>query len=165
VAGDRHVDGNLPLWSILKNISITLLTDLSRRWLVDDKAEARVGAEWRERIDIRTNDLSRPILSLSGGNQQKALFAKWLLCDPTVLLVDEPTRGVDVAAKAQIHHLIVELAGQGMAVVVVSSEIEEVLGIAHRVLVLRHGRMAGEFPRGTPREEVMAVAFGQEGEQ
>jgi ribose transport system ATP-binding protein len=104
--------------------------------------------------------LDAAVETLSGGNQQKALFAKWLLRRPRVLLIDEPTRGVDVAAKAAIHHLIVELAGEGMAVVIVSSEIEEVLGLAHRVLVLRHGRPVGEFGRGAPREDVMAAAFG-----
>ncbi|TNC25473.1 sugar ABC transporter ATP-binding protein [Amycolatopsis alkalitolerans] len=115
-------------------------------------------------VDIRAAKPDAAIETLSGGNQQKALFAKWLLRGPRVLLIDEPTRGVDVAAKTQIHQLIVELAAQGIAVVVVSSEIEEVLGLAHRVLVLRHGRIAGQFTRGAPREDVIAVAFGQEGE-
>ncbi|HEX3790584.1 MAG TPA: sugar ABC transporter ATP-binding protein [Pseudonocardiaceae bacterium] len=115
-------------------------------------------------VDIRAAKIDAAIETLSGGNQQKALFAKWLLRKPRVLLIDEPTRGVDVAAKTQIHNLIVELAKEGMAVVVVSSEIEELLGLAHRVLVLRHGRPAGEFTRGAPREAVLAVAFGHEGE-
>ncbi|GAB2971214.1 sugar ABC transporter ATP-binding protein [Amycolatopsis acidiphila] len=115
-------------------------------------------------VDIRAAKADAAIETLSGGNQQKALFAKWLLRKPRVLLIDEPTRGVDVAAKTQIHQLVVELAAEGIAVVVVSSEIEEVLGLAHRVLVLRHGRVAGEFTRGAPREDVMSVAFGQEGE-
>ncbi|GHF52029.1 ribose transport system ATP-binding protein [Amycolatopsis bartoniae] len=115
-------------------------------------------------VDIRAAKPDAAIETLSGGNQQKALFAKWLLRRPRVLLVDEPTRGVDVAAKTQLHQLITGLAAEGIAVVVVSSEIEEVLGLAHRVLVLRHGRVAGEFTRGAPREDVLAAAFGQEGE-
>ena len=83
---------------------------------------------------------------------------------PKVLLIDEPTRGVDVAAKSQIHHLITELAADGMAVVCVSSEIEELLALSHRVLVLRHGRPVGNFPRGVDREVVISAAFGDEGE-
>jgi ribose transport system ATP-binding protein len=105
-----------------------------------------------------------PVSSLSGGNQQKIVFARGLAANCRILLVDEPTRGVDVAAKAQIHRLIIELAADGMAVVCVSSEIEELLALSHRVLVLRHGHPAGDFPRGTPREIVIAAAFGDEGD-
>jgi len=122
-----------------------------------------VGAASRT-VDIRAADPDAAIETLSGGNQQKALFAKWLLREPRVLLIDEPTRGVDVAAKTQIHRLIVELARDGMGVVVVSSEIEELLELSHRALVLRHGRLIGEFPRGAPREAVIAAAFGDVGE-
>jgi ABC-type sugar transport system ATPase subunit len=115
-------------------------------------------------VDVRAARSEATIDTLSGGNQQKALFGKWLLRSPRALLIDEPTRGVDVAAKAQIHQLIVDLAGQGMAVVCVSSEIEELLGLSHRVLVMRHGRIVGDFPRGTRRETVIATAFGDEGD-
>ena len=128
---------------------------------VERSAVAAVSAS----VDIRAADPGAPIETLSGGNQQKALFAKWLLRSPQVLLIDEPTRGVDVAAKTQIHQLVTELAASGMAVVCVSSEIEELLGLSHRVLVLRHGRVVGDFARGTPREVVIASAFGDEGAQ
>jgi ribose transport system ATP-binding protein len=114
-------------------------------------------------VDIRGARPEAPVRSLSGGNQQKALFAKWLLDRPRVLLVDEPTRGVDVAAKSHIHRLVVDLAANGMAVVCVSSEIEELIALSHRVIVLRHGRAVGSFPRGTDREAVVAAAFGDEG--
>jgi ribose transport system ATP-binding protein len=116
-------------------------------------------------VDIRAAQKDAAIETLSGGNQQKALFAKWLIRSPKVLLIDEPTRGVDVAAKTQIHNLITELAADGMAVVVVSSEIEELLALSHRVIVLRHGRPVGTFPRGVDSEVVIAAAFGDEGEQ
>ena len=115
-------------------------------------------------VDVRAARSDATIETLSGGNQQKALFGKWLLRSPRVLLIDEPTRGVDVAAKSQIHRLITDLAADGMAVVCVSSEIEELLGLSHRVMVLRHGRSVGDFPRGTPREVVIAAAFGEQGE-
>ena len=115
-------------------------------------------------VDVRAARSDATIETLSGGNQQKALFGKWLLRSPRVLLIDEPTRGVDVAAKSQIHRLIVDLAAGGVAVVCVSSEIEELLGLSHRVMVLRQGRTVGDFPRGTPREVVIAAAFGEQGE-
>jgi ABC-type sugar transport system ATPase subunit len=163
VPESRKEQGLVMVRSVRENVALPSLGGRRSGPFVRRGAErSTVDAVARE-VDIRAARFDAPVETLSGGNQQKALFGKWLLRAPRVLLVDEPTRGVDVAAKAQIHHLIVELAAAGMAVVVVSSEIEEVLGIAHRVLVLRHGRVAGEFPRGTPREEVIAVAFGQEG--
>jgi ABC-type sugar transport system ATPase subunit len=101
--------------------------------------------------------------SLSGGNQQKVLFARWLFCDPKILILDEPTRGVDVGARAAIHRLIHDLAQQGAAVLMISSEIEEVLGLAHRVLVMRRGSITREFPADPPLGEVMEAVFGLPG--
>ncbi len=101
-----------------------------------------------------------PVSTLSGGNQQKVLFAKWLVRPPRVLIADEPTRGVDVGAKRQIHQLLVELAAQGMAVLLISSELEEVLGLAHRVLVMRRGRIVAEYrTEEATMEQVMTAAF------
>ena len=98
--------------------------------------------------------------TLSGGNQQKVLFAKWLFRRPKLLIADEPTRGVDVGAKRQIHELLIGLAEAGMAVLLISSEIEEVLGLAHRVLVMRAGRLVGEFEGDAATDEaVMTAAF------
>ena len=101
--------------------------------------------------------------NLSGGNQQKVLFARWLFRNPRVLILDEPTRGVDVAARAAIHRLINDLAAEGAAVLVISSEIEEVLGLAHRVLVMRRGSITREFPADPPLDAVMEAAFGLAG--
>ena len=98
--------------------------------------------------------------SLSGGNQQKVLFARWLFRNPHVLVLDEPTRGVDVAARAAIHRLINNLAADGTAVLLISSEIEEVLGLAHRVLVMRLGSITREFGADPPLDAVMEAAFG-----
>ena len=100
------------------------------------------------------------VSSLSGGNQQKVLFARWLFRNPRVLILDEPTRGVDVSARAAIHRLINNLAADGAAVLVISSEIEEVLGLAHRVLVMRRGSITREFAADPPLEAVMEAAFG-----
>jgi ribose transport system ATP-binding protein len=101
-----------------------------------------------------------PVVTLSGGNQQKVLFAKWLIRRPRVLVADEPTRGVDIGAKRQIHELILRLAGEGMAVLLISSELEEVLGLAHRVEVMRRGRIVASYDREEATiERVMASAF------
>jgi ABC-type sugar transport system ATPase subunit len=164
VPESRKEQGLVMARSVKDNVALSSLG--SRRWgpFVRLFAERSAVEDVSRAVDVRANRKDVEISTLSGGNQQKALFAKWLLRAPKVLLIDEPTRGVDVAAKGQIHRLITSLAADGMAVVCVSSEIEELLGLSHRVLVLRHGRLAGDFPRGTPREVVIAAAFGDEGE-
>ncbi len=99
---------------------------------------------------------------LSGGNQQKVVLAKWLATEPSVLIVDEPTRGIDVGTKAEVHRLLSELAGQGIAVLMISSELPEVLGMADRVLVMHEGRLTAEIPRAEATEEsVMSAATGR----
>jgi ABC-type sugar transport system ATPase subunit len=160
VPESRKEQGLVMARSVRENIALASLTVRRYGPFVRPAAERTSVEAVSRTVDIRAAQPAAAVETLSGGNQQKALFAKWLLREPRVLLIDEPTRGVDVAAKAQIHHMVVELARAGMAVVVVSSEIEEVLGLAHRVLVLRQGRVVGEFPRGAPPEDVMAAAFG-----
>ena len=110
-------------------------------------------------VDVRGRVRRVPAGALSGGNQQKVLFAKWLVDPPKLLLVDEPTRGVDVAAKANIHGLILDLAAAGAAVIVASSELDEVLSLSHRLIVLRQGRIAAEFDAPADRHDVMSAAF------
>ncbi|WP_236792965.1 sugar ABC transporter ATP-binding protein [Amycolatopsis sp. GM8] len=163
VPESRKEQGLVMARSVRENVALASLGGRRFGPFVRRGGERDAVGRASDAVDIRAAGTDAAIETLSGGNQQKALFAKWLLRRPRVLLIDEPTRGVDVAAKTQIHQLIVGLAAEGIAVVVVSSEIEEVLGLAHRVLVLRHGRIAGEFTRGAPREDVIAVAFGQEG--
>jgi inositol transport system ATP-binding protein len=99
------------------------------------------------RMRVRTPDMHEPIINLSGGNQQKVLIARWLLTEPKILILDEPTRGIDVGAKAEIHRLITQLAGQGVAVIMISSEMPEVLGMSDRIMVLHEGRMTGILDR------------------
>lgn len=164
VPESRKEEGLVMVRSVRENVALASLAQRRAGPLVRRGRERAAVEEGSRSVDIRAADPDVAIETLSGGNQQKALFAKWLMCSPRVLLVDEPTRGVDVAAKSQIHHLITELAADGMAVVCVSSEIEELLALSHRVLVLRHGRPVGEFPRGTAREVVVAAAFGDEGD-
>jgi ribose transport system ATP-binding protein len=146
---DRSAADNLVLpWER----SLTIAGVLTKRTV------KRIAADQRNRLDIR-GDMSLPVKSMSGGNQQKVLIGKWLIHDPKVLIVDEPTRGVDVGAKMAIYEILRSLAEQGMAVIVVSSELEEVLGLSHRVLVMSGGRQRGILRReeATP-QNVMALA-------
>ena len=121
---------------------------------------AKVGEAQKQRFDVR-GDLSKPIGRMSGGNQQKVLIAKWLVQNPKVLIFDEPTRGVDVGAKMAIYEIIRKLAADGIAIIVISSELEEVLGLSHRILVMSEGRQRGILSRreATPAS-VMSLAVG-----
>jgi methyl-galactoside transport system ATP-binding protein len=114
--------------------------------------------EYISRLRIKTPNESTKIRSLSGGNQQKVIFSRWLLTEPTVLLLDEPTRGIDVGAKYEIYELILELAAAGKGVIVVSSEMPELLGICDRILVMSGGRLAGEVGSDASQEEIMTLA-------
>lgn len=160
VPESRKEQGLVMQRSVAENVALSSLSGRRAGPFVRRPAERSAVGDIAKSVDIRAANPEAPIETLSGGNQQKALFAKWLLRAPKVLLIDEPTRGVDVAAKTGIHHLITGLAADGMAVVCVSSEIEELLALSHRVLVLRHGEPVGEYPRGTTPEVVVAAAFG-----
>src|SRR6266568_2016370 len=155
VPESRKEQGLVMTRSVRENVALASLSMRRVGPFVKRGAERSAVAEVSSSVDIRAATRDSVIQTLSGGNQQKALFAKWLLRKPRVLLIDEPTRGVDVAAKSQIHRLILDLAADGMAVICVSSEIEELLALSHRVLVLRHGRAVNSFPRGTDREIVI----------
>ena len=146
---------------VLENITLPHVRAISRVGAIDPFAERRAVTEMAARVDFSMPKLSAPVRTLSGGNQQKTLFARWLLKQPRIVIVDEPTRGVDVGAKLAIYELLVSLAAEGMAVLVISSEIEEILGLSHRILVMRTGRVVGEFDGRTAAEDdVMAAAFG-----
>jgi ribose transport system ATP-binding protein len=162
VAGDRHVDGNLPLWSILRNMTITLLPDLTRGALIRDREEEAVGQTWRERIEIRTNDLSNPILSLSGGNQQKVLFARALATRAPVVLMDDPMRGVDIGTKQEVYAMLRSEADKGRTFVWYSTEMDEVCQ-CDRVYVFREGRIVAELKGSEVTEErVLAASFAEQ---
>jgi ribose transport system ATP-binding protein len=142
-----------------ENLTLPWERRLTRWGLVTKKAIREVAASQGRRLDVRGN-MTLPVKSMSGGNQQKILIGKWLVKDPKVLIVDEPTRGVDVGAKMAIYEIIRSLAAEGIAVIVVSSELEEVLGLSHRVLVMAGGRQRGILPRAeaTP-QRVIDLAF------
>ena len=146
--------------SIVQNVSLAHLGEVSRTGVVLPRKERRRVEELAKRVDVRASRLGAWVSTLSGGNQQKVLFAKWLFQAPRALLADEPTRGVDVGAKRAIYELIQALAADGLAVLLISSELEEVLGLAHRIIVIRSGRLVAEFDGRTATEnEVLHAAF------
>jgi rhamnose transport system ATP-binding protein len=144
---------------LVENLNLPSMGEVSSGVILRPRAERQRAAELVTRFDIRAADLSKPVTALSGGNQQKVLFAKWLAKTPRVLVADEPTRGIDVGAKRTIYELIKKLAASGMAVLLISSELEEVLGLAHRILVMRAGRIVSEFAGDVSEEAVMRAAF------
>jgi galactofuranose transport system ATP-binding protein len=140
---DRKSDGIIPDLSVRENIVAAALPRLSRAGLVSNKAQDELVETFMTRLGIKASSPDQPAGELSGGNQQKVLLARWLCLEPKVLILDEPTRGIDVGAKAEIQHLIDELAEQGLGVVMVSSELDEVLEGSARVIVLRNGTAVG----------------------
>jgi rhamnose transport system ATP-binding protein len=148
--------------SIGQNATLARLGDMRERGLLSPKRERREATQWGERLQLKYGRLSDPVGTLSGGNQQKVVLAKWLGTEPRLLIIDEPTRGIDVGTKSEVHRIISELAGQGLAVLMVSSELPEVLGMADRVLVMFEGRITAELPRAEADEErVVRAATGR----
>jgi len=156
---DRQRFGLVPAASVEDNLTLATLRRFARGGLLDAGARAQAARAQVETLRIRTPDLGTPVERLSGGNQQKVVLGRWLLAEPRVLLLDEPTRGIDVGARAEIYRLIGELITRGLAVVLVSSDLPELLGLSHRVVVLNRGRIAAtlEGEHATP-EAVMAAA-------
>jgi ABC-type sugar transport system ATPase subunit len=148
--------------SVRDNISLARVREISRWIFVDAKKERALAETYIERLRIRTPSPEQPVGKLSGGNQQKVVLARWLATDPKLLVLDEPTRGVDVGAKAEIYAIIDELAHAGVAVLVVSSELPEVLGLADRICVMAGGRITGELSRAEATEEsILALAMDE----
>jgi D-xylose transport system ATP-binding protein len=159
VGEDRKRYGLFPRASVLDNLTLASLHSFRRRGLLDDSARRAAASGEAAALRLKAASLDAPAERLSGGNQQKAILGRWLLRRPRVLLLDEPTRGIDVGAKSEIHELIGRLVAGGLSVLLVSSELPELLGLAHRVLVLRRGRPVGLFAgeAATP-ERVMGAA-------
>jgi ABC-type sugar transport system ATPase subunit len=143
-----------------ENVTLAHLSVVATRLGLNLRLEEKVVASAMERSDVRAASQTMRVSSLSGGNQQKVSLAKWLVDTPKVLLADEPTRGIDVGAKFGIYELLHRLAAEGLGILLISSEIEEVLGLAHRVLVVRQGRITAELDGGTDEDTVMRAAFG-----
>ncbi|MBO0838199.1 MAG: sugar ABC transporter ATP-binding protein, partial [Actinobacteria bacterium] len=161
VPEDRRQQGLVMDMSVQQNVALASLGRLRRAGLIRAGAERAMAADWAARLKIRYGRLTDPVGMLSGGNQQKVVLAKWLGRGPVALIVDEPTRGIDVGTKAEVHRLLADLARDGVAVLMISSELPEVLGVSDRILVMREGRLAAEFTREQASEEaVMSAAMG-----
>ncbi|MDQ0092822.1 sugar ABC transporter ATP-binding protein [Paeniglutamicibacter psychrophenolicus] len=161
VPEDRRKQGLVMDLSVARNTALTLRRRFSRFGLIDFRAEKRTAATWARTLQVKISSMDQAVATLSGGNQQKVVLAKWLATEPKVLIIDEPTRGIDVGTKAEVHRLIAELAGHGMAILMISSELPEVLGMADRVLVMHEGLISAALERSeaTP-ESVMHAATG-----
>jgi ribose transport system ATP-binding protein len=158
---DRKAQAILHSQPVRANMTLAALRTCTRAgWWIDSASEARVAETLRVRLDVRAHSLDQPAGELSGGNQQKVVMSRWLLRECDVLLFDEPTRGIDVAARASIYGLLRELAGRGKALVVVSSDLPELMALCDRIGVLSAGRLVATFDRAEyTQERIMAAAF------
>jgi len=158
---DRRRHGVILEMAIAANITLASLDRLSRAGALDFPREREIAVEAVRRLAIKTPATYQPVATLSGGNQQKVALSRWLATRPSVLILDEPTQGVDVGAKSEIHSLMVELARQGVAILMISSEMPEILGMSHRILVMREGRLAGVLGRAEADQvKIMQLAAG-----
>ena len=164
VPEDRRKQGLVLEAGVGRNITLAIRSSLTKGGLLTSGAENRAAQIWSSRLEVKTAYLDAEAGTLSGGNQQKVVLGKWLATDPTLLIVDEPTRGIDVGTKSEVHRLLSELAQKGLAILMISSELPEVLGMADRVLVMREGRITGEFDRAQATPEAVMLAATQQQE-
>lgn len=158
ITEDRKEQGLFLPLAISKNISITKLGELSWFGLINNTKENQIAAEFADKLSVKSSSVDQPVSNLSGGNQQKVVLAKWLYRDCEIMIFDEPTRGIDVGAKFEIYHLLDELAKQGKAIIVVSSDLKELMAISDRIAVMSEGKMTAEFNSGEWSEEKIAAA-------
>ena len=158
---DRRDTGIFPMLSVKDNIVISNMGLYLKKFLLDQKKINEDCEKYKKAIRIKTPSITEQIRNLSGGNQQKVLLARWLLTEPDILILDEPTRGIDVGAKAEIHSLISSLAGEGKSIIMISSELPEILGMCDRIVVMHEGRVTGILNRGEATQElIMKYATG-----
>jgi rhamnose transport system ATP-binding protein len=161
VPEDRRQHGVVLELPIAANISLSSLDRVSRHGLIDGAEEDALAQQYVDRLRVKTPSVSAAAGTLSGGNQQKVALARWLATDPKVLILDEPTQGVDVGSKSEIHSIMMDLAASGMAIVMISSELPEVLGMSDRVMVMKSGTIAGELSRAeATQEKILNLALG-----
>jgi rhamnose transport system ATP-binding protein len=155
---DRRKQGLVIDSSVTRNVAGVIRRSIAKAGLVTASMENRAAGPWAGRLEVKTSALDMTAATMSGGNQQKVVIAKWLATDPRLLIIDEPTRGIDVGTKAEVHRLLSELAGQGLAILMISSELPEVLGMADRVVVLCEGRITAELDRADATPEAVMHA-------
>ena len=153
VPEDRKRQGIFATLSVWENVVLSALRRFSRNGILDVRREKQRAQEFVASLRIQTSDLDKRVLDLSGGNQQKVVIAKWLNTNAELFLFDEPTRGIDVGGKIEVYRLMGELISRGAAIVMISSELPEILGVSDRILVMREGRICGEFDRADATEE------------
>jgi ABC-type sugar transport system ATPase subunit len=155
---DRKRNGLVMLMDVAGNITLSSLSRIRKGMSIDAKAEREIVSDYIEKINIRTPSMRQRARNLSGGNQQKVVLSKALMTEPNVLILDEPTRGIDVGAKKEIYHLINEMKERGVAILMISSEMPEILGMSDRILVLYDGRVRGELDREeATQEKIMSL--------
>lgn len=158
---DRKSEGLILDFSIEDNISLPSIDGFTVKGIIDEKAEDEFAELLMKRLTVKAQNKDISVGSLSGGNQQKVVLAKWIGIGPKILILDEPTRGVDVGAKREIYQLMNELAERGVAIVMVSSDLPEILGVSDRVIVIHEGKIAGEYPKSeATQENIMKLATG-----
>ncbi len=160
---NRQTQGLINELPIYQNVSSADMKQFAKASMLDEKAEIQKAIELCQKISLKAKDISAPPSSLSGGNQQKVVFAKLLNCSLKVLILDEPTKGIDVGAKYSIYEIMNELAANGYAIIMVSSEMPEVLGMADRIVVMKSGHVTGEFDnKEVSQEMIMAASLGEQ---
>ncbi|MCM3785222.1 ATP-binding cassette domain-containing protein [Neobacillus mesonae] len=155
VTEDRKDYGLVLIQDIKRNISLTGIKKLQKASVINENEEVVVAEQMRKRLKIKTNSIHQEVQNLSGGNQQKVVLSKWIYSEPDILILDEPTRGIDVGAKFEIYSIIQELANEGKAIIVISSELPEILGICDRIYVMNAGRITGEVDRSEANQELL----------
>jgi ABC-type sugar transport system ATPase subunit len=161
---DRHLEGLILDFSIAQNVTLPILPRLFPDLFVRESRERSVSDRYANRLDVRMTGVDQTASALSGGNQQKVVLAKWLATEPRILILDEPTRGIDIGAKVEVHRIISELAASGLGIILISSDLPEVLAMSDRIIVLHEGRITAEIARAEATEEsVMYAATAQGG--
>lgn len=162
VPEDRKNEGLFLRMSVMKNSSIVMMNKVSKHGVINSAQEYETTRSYVEKLNIKTPNMEKEVMELSGGNQQKVVVAKWLSNEPQILIVDEPTRGIDVGAKKEIHNLISKLAKSGVAIIMISSEMPEILGMCDRIYVMHEGRIKSELSRGEATQEKIMEVILQE---
>ena len=159
VSEDRHVYGAVPDISITKNITLPSLKSFVSGISIDSDLETVKAQECKKLLNIKCKDVAQPISALSGGNQQKVILSKWILCDSDILILDEPTRGIDVGAKYEIYQIMIDLVKQGKSIIMISSEMPELIGMSNRIIVMCNGHITGEVEgEEATQERIMSFA-------
>ncbi len=156
---DRKASGLILIQDVKQNITLANLRKISRRGIVDNNAEVQIANEYKNSLNIKTPSVEQTVSNLSGGNQQKVCLGKWLFVNPDILILDEPTRGIDVGAKYEIYTIMTRLVQQGMSIIMISSELPEILGMSDRIYIVSSGRITGELPiEEASQEKIMHLA-------